>query len=293
MSEFPISTSDRSEDQRDRMFDLLIQRATTGLSETEQQEIDHLVTNFENPQELERFEAVAAAFDLSISSVDQEIMPTEIHDRLLFSAGAFFERPTARSVDSAVLEIDHDPEKSNVQLNKRQSTNSIRWREIVAIAVTAASLMLLLSGFNPFSQNNDPTMVSIGERFDRLIASRPSDLIEVNWTPVHANSVSGKVIWSDAMQEGYMLFSGMKINDPDVEQYQLWIFDNDPSQATPTDGGVFDISKSDIRPDGSALIPIKASVPVERAVQFAVTVEKTGGVYVSKRKNIPVLAKID
>lgn len=90
-----------------------------------------------------------------------------------------------------------------------------------------------------------------------------------------------------------MLFSELKPNDPSIEQYQLWIFDTDPDQATPTDGGVFDISESDIGADGKVIVPIKASVPVDRAVQFAVTVEKPGGVYVSKREKIPVLAKVE
>ena len=90
-----------------------------------------------------------------------------------------------------------------------------------------------------------------------------------------------------------MVFSGVNMNDPSVEQYQLWIFDNDPAQAAPTNGGVFNISMSDIGPDGTFVIPINASVPIDHAVQFAVTIEKPGGVYVSDRKRLPVLAAID
>ena len=90
-----------------------------------------------------------------------------------------------------------------------------------------------------------------------------------------------------------MVFSDLDPNNPSLEQYQLWIFDNDPNQKTPTDGGVFDISRSEIGPDGTVVIPIKATVPVNRAVQFAVTVETPGGVYVSKKEKIPVLARID
>ena len=290
----PASANIRSEEQQDRFVDLLIQRATTGLSVSEQQELDDLASASENPQEFERFEATAAAFDLSISSVEYEVMPTSIHDRLLISAGKFLAGVPTQTTTAALPSNERDFDDSKVDLSKRNdSTASVRWREIVAIAVTAASIMLLLSGFNPFSKSNIAPVASVFERMDQFIASNPSDLVDVNWQPVHSKSASGKVIWSDAQQEGYMVFSGIDMNDPSVEQYQLWIFDTDAGQAAPTNGGVFDISKSDIGADGNVVIPINASVPVDRAVQFVVTVEKPGGVYVSQRQNIPVLAKIE
>lgn len=293
MNEFPTSVQEPSEDERVRMVDLLIQRATSGLLESEHQEIEHLVSTFDNQEEFDRFEATAAAFDLTLSSTDYEPMPTDVHDRVLFAAGAFFHRPPNQALETESTDVSHAVENATVELSRRGSPNPIRWREVTAIAVTAASIMLLLSGFNPFARNNDVPVASVAEQMDEFIASRPADLVEANWTPVHDSAAGGKVIWSDEKQEGYMLFSGMKINDPDVEQYQLWIFDTDPGQATPTDGGVFDITKSNVSPNGTTIIPIKATVPVDHAVQFAVTVEKTGGVYVSKRENIPVLAKVD
>ena len=104
-----------------------------------------------------------------------------------------------------------------------------------------------------------------------------------------APGASGDVVWSDARQEGYMRFSNFAANDPTVEQYQLWIFDAERSADYPVDGGVFDI------PAGSdeVVVPIRAKLPVNRATLFAITVEKPGGVVVSSRERLPLLAKVE
>ena len=76
------------------------------------------------------------------------------------------------------------------------------------------------------------------------------------------------------------------VNDPEQRQYQLWIFDRTRKVEQPVDGGVFDI------PAGSSevIIPIDAKVRVHDAFAFAVTVEKPGGVVVSEREHIVVMA---
>ena len=297
MTDKSNSEHNLSDEQSDRWLDLMIQRATSGLSETEQQELDQLAPSIDNQHEIDRFEATAAAFDLSIASVEYEVMPTDVHDRLLISAGKLFgERsapaPASPASKDSTAEFDSDFEKVELSLRKN-STSSVLWREAAAILVAAASLLLMLSGFNPFSKSDGVPVASAKQLMDQFIVSRPNDLVEIDWKPVHVPSAGGKVLWSDAKQEGYMVLSGLNVNDPTVEQYQLWIFDNDPAQATPTDGGVFDIKNADIDANGQAVIPIKPSVPIGRAVQFAVTIERPGGVYVSDRKRLPVLATVD
>ena len=83
-----------------------------------------------------------------------------------------------------------------------------------------------------------------------------------------------------------MVFEGLAANDPLKKQYQLWIFDTDANQEYPIDGGVFDIPAD----GGKSVIPINAKIPVDKAVMFAVTEEIPGGVVVSNREVIPVLA---
>ena len=79
----------------------------------------------------------------------------------------------------------------------------------------------------------------------------------------------------------------MPVNDPGVEQYQLWIIDPRRDDE-PIDGGVFDISKS-----GEVIVPINAKLDVISPQAFAVTIEKPGGVVVSTQERLPLLAKVD
>ena len=74
-------------------------------------------------------------------------------------------------------------------------------------------------------------------------------------------------------------------NDRAQAQYQLWIFDKDRDARYPVDGGVFDVPVS-----GEVVVPITARLHVDQPTLFAVTVEKPGGVVVSKREHIVVTA---
>jgi len=97
---------------------------------------------------------------------------------------------------------------------------------------------------------------------------------------------SGDVVWSASQQAGVMRFAGLMPNDRRRWQYQLWIFDKRRDQRYPVDGGVFDIPSG----GGDVLVPIHARVPVGEAVLFAVTVEAPGGVVVSTRERVALLA---
>ncbi len=82
-----------------------------------------------------------------------------------------------------------------------------------------------------------------------------------------------------------MRFLGLAPNDPRISLVPAWIFDRLRDEAFPVDGGVFDVSSS-----GEVIVPIAAKLPVGSAVLFAVTVERPGGVVVSKRERIVVTA---
>jgi hypothetical protein len=101
--------------------------------------------------------------------------------------------------------------------------------------------------------------------------------------------VSGDVVWDGDTQRGYMRFKNLRKNNPSIEQYQLWIFDASRDERYPVDGGVFDVS---VDADGTAVIPIRARVPVRTPTLFAVTLERPGGVVVSDRSRLVALARI-
>ena len=261
----------------ERFVDLAIQRATIGLSQPEQLEFEDLVHSPENQFEAECYDLTAAALDLSFAGRKRDSMPREVQDQLLLAAGKFF--GTDQPLPAAV--VQHG---APVEVSTRRAVNRFSRREAIALTVTAACLMLMLSGWNPLGSK----LQTASERMQQFTSSPPADLVEVNWIPNEAPNARGKVVWSNSRQEGYMEFAGMPENDPSQTQYQLWIFDTDKNQKFPVDGGVFDIDSAE-----TVVVPIKANIPVSKAVQFAVTLEKPGGVVVSEREHIPVLAVLD
>jgi hypothetical protein len=98
--------------------------------------------------------------------------------------------------------------------------------------------------------------------------------------------VSGDIVWDPRTQTGFMRFVGLRRNEPNAEQYQLWIFDARRDERYPVDGGVFNISGA----KQGDVIPIKAALRVGVPLKFAVTIEKPGGVVVSDRSRIAALA---
>src|SRR4029077_12947770 len=113
-----------------------------------------------------------------------------------------------------------------------------------------------------------------------------SDATRLSWHPTaEAAGASGDIVWSSSAQRGFMRFVGLPPNDPSKTQYQLWIFDRQRDQAYPVDGGVFDVTST-----GEVIVPIAAKLRVGDAALFAVTVERPGGVVVSRRVHIVVTA---
>lgn len=305
--------SNASPSYDDRFVDLLIQRSTTGLSEADQQEFSNLAQSPKHKSEMERYDLTVAAVDLALGSGEREAMPRKLHDRLLMTAGSFFR--DSSDVSPAVTSANE-----KVELSPRRAASRFSWREAVALAVTAACVMLVLNGFatqrglereladtQTVSQQRQERLDGLQGEFKDLTTqladlrsaqqaivalltpdSKPMDLVQVQWEPVHEPKAAGEALWSDSRQEGYMRFANMPINNPSVEQYQLWIFDTEKEYAEPVDGGVFDISTA-----GEVIIPIKARMRIDKAVRFAVTVEKPGGVLVSKRERIPVQAFVN
>jgi hypothetical protein len=124
---------------------------------------------------------------------------------------------------------------------------------------------------------------------EQLLARAGTTKVEWSKTKDPASrAASGDVVWNAAEQRGFMRFQGLAKNDRQAITYQLWIFDKSRDAKYPVDGGVFDIDDE----TGDVIVPIKAKLPVGEASLFAVTVEKPGGVVVSKRERIVVTAKI-
>jgi hypothetical protein len=133
-----------------------------------------------------------------------------------------------------------------------------------------------------------PRVPAPAEARAELLASAP-DARTIAWSATGdpaARGAAGDVVWSASRQQGFMRIRGLAANDPTLAQYQLWIFDARRDQAHPVDGGVFDVR------DGEVVVPIRAAVQVFQPTLFAVTVERPGGVVVSKRERIVLAAAL-
>jgi anti-sigma-K factor RskA len=260
----------------DRIVELLVQRATEGLSATEQAELKRLLAD-DNYTDADQIESAAAA--LMLAGLDDEPLPASLAARLQTQAHAFADtRPTA-----TVTSLQPKTATSPAQ----RSSNNLAWFAAAACAVLA------LAGWWPRLQEQGtgmPTSAELAKDREELLAQE--SVLRREWKSTEdpaARGVTGDIVWDEQAQVGYMRFRGLPTNDPQQLQYQLWIFDASRGDQYPVDGGVFDIPATET---GEVIIPILARVPVRDPAMFAVTIEKPGGAVVSSRERIVVVAPV-
>lgn len=278
----------RPQDNLDRLLELLADRATVGLGAAESAELERLLA--ERPEvDAESMDSAAAALEQVFASDARALAPT----------GAGLYPPIPASVrwrmESAVMaEVGRERglrlAGTERELKRPARLSAFGW---LGWAVAAASIALAVyvsksPGLAPGSGYRD-----LARQRERL-AAESTDLARWNWAGAgefEKRTVSGEVVWSTAANRGYMTFKGAPFNDPSKEQYQLWIFDPTQSDKTPVDGGVFDLSSAKAGPDGEVIVPIDPKLVIAaKPVLFAITIEKPGGVVVSDRSRLVLVA---
>ena len=160
------------------------------------------------------------------------------------------------------------------------------WKKIfsdteTAWAVAAVCLLLLVA---QMFVDESPEKRFAGS--PEALVAQADDVIQSKFGGTEAfGQMSGEVVWSDELQEGYMTLTNLPANDPTLKQYQLWIVDPDRDEK-PVDGGVFDIPAD----SGTAIIPIRNPLVVRNPQAFVITLEQPGGVVVSKQEVVVALA---
>ncbi len=302
-----------------RAQELLEQRATIGLDPREEAELAALGVEDELG-----FDLAAAAIDLATLKLEE--MPRGVADRILAAANAvegasdttvmavpavpqtlvgfvppqpIQTTPRAAAEPAQAIEpapvatlppaVEPPPAPPVVAIDAAR----LRRRSRIALAIGVAGALAAASAIVYVTQRAPAVVVarpdekSPADARAELLATA-SDVTTIPWTATtdpNGVNASGDVVWSAAAQKGYMRFTGLAPNDATQIQYQLWIFDKNRPQETPVDGGVFDVSST-----GEVIIPITAKLSVAEPVLFAVTIEKPGGVVVSKRERIVVTA---
>lgn len=273
------------------ILDLLCKDAVYGLTEDEQRELAQLEQSANSGMDSQSLELTAAAIAMA-GLEDLEPMPEHLQAKIM---GDITSRMS--STDSAA---ERPFAAREPVVGQPESSGSI-WNWLGWAVAGAASIAL---AFNIFSTQQQGPNVAGGPTPTPTVEAKPSleqlraqliaagaQVVKADWSKGNVKEIeqiSGDVVWSDTKQEGYMRFQGLPKNDPGKETYQLWIFDETQDEKTPIDGGTFDVNA-----DGEVIVPIDAKLKAKNPKLFAVTIEKPGGVVVSKREKIAALAKTE
>jgi hypothetical protein len=270
-----------SDQEREKVLDLLYDKFVYGLSEEEATELERLGYD---PTEAESIEKTVAA--LGLVDLDEAEMPASLQANLMRDADDYFGTVAAdETVPARQIVLDGGSGRS--------------WFGWLGWAVAAAACIALavtiftpgrgdVAGILPTPTPTPAEKLTPAQERQRLIESSPQ-LVRAEWSKGKMDNVniSGDVVWSDEKQIGYLRLKGLPKNDPGRETYQLWIVDESQDPKTPIDGGTFDINS-----DGEVVIPIDAKLKARNPKAFAITVEKPGGVVVSKQEKLAALAPV-
>ncbi|MDX2184594.1 MAG: anti-sigma factor [Gemmatimonadaceae bacterium] len=254
-----------------------------------------------DPRDAEAAAELTAALGAELPAADDQLPPflaaRVVRDGVSAVRGAAAQRPLDLSVGrpAVAARVGRTPPSALSDVFPRitsaeRVTSSRAWAVGGWLVAAAAALLWVAAPRGPSRETPAPVAtVSPAELRSRLLA-QPNAALRLEWTATTdrtALGAGGDVVWSDPTQSGVMRIAGLAPNDRTAWQYQLWIFDRSRDERYPVDGGVFDI------PTGvtEAMIPIRARVPVGEAVMFAVTVERPGGVVVSTRERVALLAQ--
>jgi len=274
-----------SENIEEVMLDLLCKKAVYGLTEQEEKQLAELQAKAGGKDRSSSFELTAAAIGMTGADASEEL-PASLRERIIADAKIHFDaQPDVRAFASTSPRLVDEPVRGSI-------LNWVGWAVAAAACFALAINIYYTRSQNPIVQGGIPTptpeeRLTPAQLRQRLIDMAP-DLARGSWGAGNVKGLSpaGDIVWSDARQAGYVRLSGVPKNDPSKETYQLWIVAENQDPKTPVDGGTFDIGA-----DGEVIIPIDAKVKVQNPQAFAITMEKPGGVPVSKQDRVAAVAK--
>jgi len=287
-----------NEENRELYLDLLTKKAISGLDDIEQSELDQ-ISDAGETDEFYSLEMTTAAINLA--GLAEEPMPAHLYSKISADAGQYIGSGSPAADAQPVRKSAESPVFTSEEIFAKPGSRSwfgwLGWAAAAAACIVLA-VNLWFTRIQPTpgdrAQNTPPVetprIITPAEAREELLRSA-TGMVKATWAAGNVKDikqVTGDIVWSDAKQMGFMRFRGLPVNDPSKETYQLWIFDKTQDKATPIDGGTFDVNS-----DGEVVIPIKAKLKASGPEMFAVTMEKPGGVVVSKREKVAALAKVE
>jgi len=269
----------------DQRRDLLAEKALWGLSAEEEQELRELQRQLGTAGESE-FELLAATIDLGFARNDSAPLPEQLSEAIERTSSSHLQAPqTAFSTRS---------EKASATEARSPDRRAVPWlrsfRGAVPWLAAAACLMLAVIAWLPWESNlGENAQSTLAKQRETLLREDENALV-VEWSAAGdptAQNATGDVVWSNKLQKGFLRLKGLAANDPQRTQYQAWIFDAERDSRYPIDGGVFNVETD----SGEVIVPLNAKLKVNQPAMFAVTVEEPGGVVVSDRGRLALIAK--
>lgn len=237
---------------RERLLELLADRAVFGLEPAEEAELAGLLRDHP-AADVESLDRVAASVAVAVGGALPAALPAGLRARLGADLGA---RPAAAAARPGGRML----------------------AAAIACLATAASLLVLLGrggdepehpAGQPHPHPSAPTVASpAAMQREELLATVP-DAMQLDCEAVaggNASPAAGDVIWSSSRQRGFLRIGGLTANDATKSRYQVWIIDGD--RGTPVPGGTFDVAAG-----GEVVVPILPRGFVQGPRMFAVTLE--------------------
>lgn len=282
-----------SEQEKEKMLELLSDKAVFGLTDAETAELAQLEKDFPELSD-ESFELAAASIGM-LNLPSDEPLPQHLRTKIAADAEKYFasRENKAAFVESPIEEKDEEYQKTFAFAPKRSIWQWLGWL-VAAFACIALAVNIFTTQkkLDEIAAKTTPTptatpKLTAAEERERLLASA-KDVRQSNWgdfNPKEPKNIQGDVVWSNSEQKGFVRFRNLPVNDKTKQTYQVWIFDKD--QKNPVSGGTFDINEN-----GEVVVPIDSALQIKEPTMFGITAEKPGGVMVSELKEVMAVAKV-
>lgn len=263
----------------DRLLELLADREVESLSNADRAELDALLADMPDADDGSMEQAAVMAMLGSLGVAEE--MPADLRRSTLAAIESADTSAAGSASETAAapeppLRLAGSPEAM-----PRPRVSVIAWSGWVA-----AAACLVIAGLTVLSS---PRPLPPAEARARFLQTT-SDVAVANWGDwdnPEQPGVTGTIEWSESAQKGYMTFEGLAVNNPTVEQYQLWIID-ERGMDQRISGAIFNADAQ-----GRVVVEIDPAIEVHNAAAFAVTIEKPEGVWVSDMSRRVVIAALD
>lgn len=264
---------------RERLLEILADRATQGLAPLEEAELNTLLAEARGDGDAPdpsldlgfdwSLDLTAAAYELSCLEAPLAAMPADVRDRLLASGEAW-------------CRGEREPAAGPVGFVGPGAARPVGTPVLPWLAAAAGLALAAVAWIGrPATPIASPPPVaavepSMEEQRLALLARDPAAMQApvATWDPA-TPGVGGDVVWSESEQRGYLHLTGVLPNDPALEQYQAWLVDERGMEQR-VSVALFDVPAS-----GEVIVPLDPRIRVRNAVVIAVTGEKPGGTWVS------------